>query len=133
MDFEILEHISNEFNTNCILDDEFTVFEYNNFEFFNFIKVIFCLCTGSFIAFIFVSFFLYYPAKIKFDKLYEENKELYEYNPFLMSCLEEYYELEEIKDDDYLKTLVNKYLYYIFDFRDKKFKTDMRSLQFIYE
>ncbi len=118
----MLEYMSNQFNTTCILDDEYIVFEYNNFTFFNFIKLIFCLFTGSFLAFIFVSFFLYYPAKIKFDKLYEANKELYEYNPFLMSCLDEYYELDEDKDDDYLKTLVDKYLYYTIDFRDKEYK-----------
>ena len=39
-----------------------------------------------------------------------------------MSCLDEYYELDEDKDDDYLKTLVDKYLYYTIDFRDKEYK-----------
>jgi len=125
MDLEILENISNQFNTNCTLDDEIIVFEYNHFTFFNFVKVILYLCTGTFLSFIFVSFFLYYPAVTKFKKLYEENKELYEYNPFLLSCLDEYYELDEDKDDDYLKILVGKYLYYTFDFRDKKYKIVM--------
>lgn len=125
MDFEILENMSNEFNTNCIVDDEFIVFQYDYFTFFNFIKVILSLCTGTLLSFVFVSFFLYYPAKTKFEKLYEENKETYEYNPFLMSCLDEYYELEETKSDGDLKTLKNKYLYYSFVFRDKNYKIVM--------
>jgi hypothetical protein len=125
MDFEILENMSNEFNTTCIIDDEFIVFQYDYFTFFNFVKVFLSLSTGTLISFVFVSFFLYYPAKIKFEKLYEENKELYEYDPFLMSYLDEYYELEETKSDGDLKTLKNKYLYYSFDFRDKTYKIVM--------
>ena len=125
MDFEILENMSNEFNTSCIVDDEFIVFQYDYFTFFNFVKVILSLCTGTLLSFVFVSFFLYYPAKTKFEKLYEENKELYEYDPFLMSYLDEYYELEETKSDGDLKTLKNKYLYYSFDFRDKTYKIVM--------
>ena len=125
MDFEILENMSYEFNTTCIIDDEFIVFQYDYFTFFNFVKVILSLCTGTLLSFVFVSFFLYYPAKTKFEKLYEENKELYEYNPFLMSYLDEYYELEETKSDGDLKTLKNKYLYYSFDFRDKTYKIVM--------
>lgn len=125
MDFEILENMSYEFNTSCIIDDEFIVFQYDYFTFFNFVKVILSLCTGTLISFVFVSFFLYYPAKTKFEKLYEENKELYEYDPFLMSYLDEYYELEETKSDGDLKTLKNKYLYYSFDFRDKTYKIVM--------
>ena len=125
MDFEILENMSNEFNTTCIIDDEFIVFQYDYFTFFNFVKVFLSLSTGTLISVVFVSFFLYYPAKIKFEKLYEENKELYEYDPFLMSHLDEYYELEETKSDGDLKTLKNKYLYYSFDFRDKKYKIVM--------
>lgn len=125
MDFEILENMSNEFNTTCIVDDEFIVFQYDYFTFFNFVKVILSLSTGTLISFVFVSFILYYPAKTKFEKLYEENKELYEYNPFLMSYLDEYYELEKTKSDCDLKTLKNKYLYYSFDFRDKKYKIVM--------
>ena len=125
MDFEILENMSYEFNTSCIIDDEFIVFQYDYFTFFNFVKVILSLSTGTLISFVFVSFFLYYPAKTKFEKLYEENKELYEYDPFLMSHLDEYYELEETKSDGDLKTLKNKYLYYSFDFRDKKYKIVM--------
>jgi len=125
MDFEILENMSYEFNTTCIIDDEFIVFQYDYFTFFNFVKVILSLCTGTLLSFVFVSFFLYYPAKTKFEKLYEENKELYEYDPFLMSYLDEYYELEETKSDGDLKTLKNKYLYYSFDFRDKTYKIVM--------
>ena len=125
MDFEILENMSNEFNTTCIIDDEFIVFQYDYFTFFNFVKVFLSLSTGTLISVVFVSFFLYYPAKIKFEKLYEENKELYEYDPFLMSYLDEYYELEVTKSDGDLKTLKNKYLYYSFDFRDKKYKIVM--------
>jgi hypothetical protein len=125
MDFEILENMSNEFNTTCIIDDEFIVFQYDYFTFFNFVKVFLSLSTGTLISFVFVSFFLYYPAKTKFEKLYEENKELYEYDPFLMSYLDEYYELEETKSDGDLKTLKNKYLYYSFDFRDKTYKIVM--------
>lgn len=125
MDFEILENMSNEFNTSCIVDDEFIVFQYDYFTFFNFVKVILSLCSGTLLSFVFVSFFLYYPAKTKFEKLYEENKEIYEYNPFLMSYLDEYYELEETKSDGDLKTLKNKYLYYSFDFRDKNYKIVM--------
>lgn len=125
MDFEILENMSYEFNTSCIIDDEFIVFQYDYFTFFNFVKVILSLSTGTLISFVFVSFFLYYPAKTKFEKLYEENKELYEYDPFLMSYLDEYYELEVTKSDGDLKTLKNKYLYYSFDFRDKKYKIVM--------
>lgn len=124
----MLENISNEFNTNCIVDNEFIVFQFNNFTFltfFNFIKVILFLSSGTLISFVFVSVFLYYPAKIKFEKLYEENKEIYEYNPFLMTNLDEYYEMEQDRDDDYLKTLVNKYLYYTFDFRDKTYNIVM--------
>ena len=115
MDFEILENMSNEF----------IVFQYDYFTFFNFVKVFLSLSTGTLISFVFVSFFLYYPAKTKFEKLYEENKELYEYEPFLMSYLDEYYELEETKSDGDLKTLKNKYLYYSFDFRDKTYKIVM--------
>lgn len=125
MDFEILENMSYEFNTSCIIDDEFIVFQYDYFTFFNFVKVILSLCTGTLISFVFVSYFLYYPAKTKFEKLYEENKEIYEYNPFLMSYLDEYYELEVTKSDGDLKTLKNKYLYYSFDFRDKTYKIVM--------
>ena len=125
MDLEILENMNNEFNANCIVDDEIIVFQFNNFTFFNFVKVILSLCIGTFLSFIFVSFFLYYPAKTEFEKLYEENKEIYEYNAFLMSYLDEYYELEKTKSDDDLKTLKNKYLYYSFDFRDKKYKIVM--------
>jgi hypothetical protein len=125
MDFEILENMSYEFNTSCIIDDEFIVFQYDYFTFFNFVKVILSLCTGTLISFVFVSYFLYYPAKTKFEKLYEENKELYEYDPFLMSYLDEYYELEVTKSDGDLKTLKNKYLYYSFDFRDKTYKIVM--------
>ena len=125
MDLEILEDISYQFNANCILDDEFVVFQFNNFTFFNIIKVILDLATATLFSFVFVSFFLHYPAKVKFEKLYEENKEIYEYNPFLMSYLDEYYELEETISDDDLKTLKNKYLYYSFDFRDKKYKIVM--------
>ena len=125
MDFEILENMSYEFNTTCIIDDEFIVFQYDYFTFFNFVKVILSLCTGTLLSFVFVSFFLYYPAKTKFEKLYEENKELYEYDPFLMSYLDEYYELEETKSDGDLKTLKNKYLYYSFAFRDKTYKIVM--------
>lgn len=125
MDFEILENMSNEFNTSCIVEHEFIVFQYDYFTFFNFVKVILSLCSGTLLSFVFVSFFLYYPAKTKFEKLYEENKEIYEYNPFLMSYLDEYYELEETKSDGDLKTLKNKYLYYSFDFRDKNYKIVM--------
>ena len=125
MDFEILENMSYEFNTTSIIHDEFIVFQYDYFTFFNFVKVILSLCTGTLLSFVFVSFFLYYPAKTKFEKLYEENKELYEYDPFLMSYLDEYYELEETKSDGDLKTLKNKYLYYSFDFRDKTYKIVM--------
>ena len=125
MDFEILENMSYEFNTTSIIDDEFIVFQYDYFTFFNFVKVILSLCSGTLLSFVFVSFFLYYPAKTKFEKLYEENKELYEYDPFLMSYLDEYYELEETKLDGDLKTLKNKYLYYSFDFRDKTYKIVM--------
>lgn len=125
MDFEILENMSCEFNTTCFVDDEFIAFQFNNLTFFNFVKVILSLCSGTLLSFIFVSFFIYYPSKTKFEKLYEENKEMYEYNPFLISYLDEYYELEETKSDDDLKTLKNKYLYYSFDFRDKKYKIVM--------
>lgn len=125
MDFEILENMSYEFNTTSIIHDEFIVFQYDYFTFFNFVKVFLSLCTGTLLSFVFVSLFLYYPAKTKFEKLYEENKELYEYDPFLMSYLDEYYELEETKSDGDLKTLKNKYLYYSFDFRDKTYKIVM--------
>ena len=121
MEIKMLQNISNQFNSTCNLEDEFIVFQFNNFTFFNFIKLILSLCSGTLLSFVIVSFFLYYPAKTKFDKLYEENKEIYEYNPFLMLYLDEYYELEITKSDDELKTLKNKYLYYRFDFRDKKY------------
>ena len=55
MDLEILENISNQFNTNCTLDDEIIVFEYNHFTFFNFVKVILYLCTGTFLSFAILS------------------------------------------------------------------------------
>ena len=112
------DDITNESYSICT--NEFIFSEYY-YTFFDFLKVIISFCSASFLSVVFVSFFVYYPSKIKFQKLYEENKENYEYDPFLMSCLDEYYELEEKKEDDYLKTLINKYLYYNFDFRDKKY------------
>ena len=68
---------------------------------------------------------LYHPSKMKFEKSYNENKELYEYNPFFIEYLEEYYELDEDKDDEFLKTLSNKYISYTFDFRNKTYQIIM--------
>jgi len=62
---------------------------------------------------------------MKFEKSYNENKELYEYNPFFIEYLEEYYELDEDKDDEFLKTLSNKYISYTFDFRNKTYQIIM--------
>jgi len=124
MDLHMLENTSYDFNNNCIINDEFIIFKYNHFTFLNFIKVFLSLCSGTLLSVVFVSFFLYHPIKIKFEKLYEENKEIYEYDPFLISYLDELYDEtvdDETVDDEYLKTLVNKYLYYNFDFRDKKY------------
>ena len=124
----MLQNITNDYEKICLMNNEIDIISFNNFSFlffFYFIKLFFLFISGTGIAIIFVSYFLYQPSKIKFDKSYNENKEIYEYNPFLISCLDEYYKLDEDKDDDYLKTLVNKYLYYTFDFRDKKYKIVM--------
>tara|TARA_Y100001970_G_C14252837_1_gene873078 strand:+ start:2671 stop:3600 length:930 start_codon:yes stop_codon:yes gene_type:complete len=96
-----------------------------NFILYQIFKLIFSLLTGSSIALFIVSYYLYYPIKEKFNKLYNENKDYYEYNPFLIQYIDEYYELEEIKDNDYLKSLNNKYLNYSFDFNDENYKIIM--------
>ena len=116
-------------NNVCYIDDnsinsEVINISYN-FILYQILKLIFSLLTGSSIALFIVSYYLYYPIKEKFNKLYNENKDYYEYNPFLIEYIDEYYELEEIKDDDYLKSLNNKYLNYSFDFNDENYKIIM--------
>tara|TARA_B100000945_G_C20323258_1_gene568722 strand:+ start:209 stop:1099 length:891 start_codon:yes stop_codon:yes gene_type:complete len=116
-------------NNVCYIDDnsinsEVINISYN-FILYQILKLIFSLLTGSSIALFIVSYYLYYPIKDKFNKLYNENKDYYEYNPFLIEYIDEYYELEEIKDDDYLKNLNNKYLNYSFDFNDENYKIIM--------
>ena len=45
--------------------------------------------------------------------------------PFLLEELEEYYALEEDKDKEFIQTLINKYIYYSFKFREKDYKIIM--------
>jgi len=98
-----------------------------NFTFFfiNIIKIVSTLFFGSFLAVVYVSYCLHNPCVKKFEKLYTENKENYEYDKFLVEYLDEYYELEENKEDEFLKTLYVKYINYTFDFRDKTYKIIM--------
>ena len=124
MDILMLENMSNEFQpTICLMNDEIDTLYFKDFQlfFFSIIKFIFLLITSTGFAIIFISYCLYFPSKIQFEKSYNENKELYEYNPFLIESLEEYYTLDEDKDDEFLKTLINKYISCTFDFKNKSY------------
>jgi len=127
INFKMLENLNDEFQTTCLINNEiYTIYFYHlQLLFFNFIKLFFLLISGTGIAIICVSYSLHSPSKIKFEKYYNENKELYEYNPFFIEYLEEYYELDEDKDDEFFKTLSNKYIYYTFDFRNKTYQIIM--------
>ena len=127
INFQIPENLTDKFQTNCLINNEIdTIYFYHlHLLFFNFIKLFFLLISGTGIAIICVSYCLYHPSKMKFEKSYNENKELYEYNPFFIEYLEEYYELDEDKDDEFLKTLSNKYISYTFDFRNKTYQIIM--------
>ena len=96
---------------------------------FQFIQALFTLsfvlCSGTAFATLFVSNFLHMPAQISFKKLYDENKESYEFLSFFLEELEEYYEMEEDRDEAFIETLSNKYIYYNFNFRDKDYKIIM--------
>ena len=96
---------------------------------FQFIQALFTLsfvlCSGTAFATLFVSKFLHMPAQITFEKLYDGNKERYEYVSFFLEELEEYYEMEEDKDEEFIKSLSNKYIYYSFNFREKDYKIIM--------
>ena len=125
MDFEIFDIFFNNTDV-CFIDNQLDFIYLENFTvFFKFIKVIFSLFLGTGFAIIFVSYCLYMPSVKNFEKLYNQNKESYEYDKFLIEYLDQYYELEETKDDEYLKTLYVKYIYYTFDFRDKTYKIIM--------
>jgi hypothetical protein len=102
---------------------------YPLFQFIQFVKALFTisfvLFSGIACATLIVSKCFHAPAKISFDKLYNENKDRYEYVSFFLEELEEYYELDEDKDEEFLQTLTNKYIYYTFSFRDKDYKIIM--------
>jgi len=127
INFQMPVNISDEFQTICLINNEIDTISFYHLQLllFNFIKLFFLLISGTGIAIICVSYCLYYPSIMKFEKSYNENKELYEYNSFFIEYLEEYYELDEDKDDEFLKTLINKYIYYTFDFKNKTYKIIM--------
>ena len=111
-------------------ESEVVYFNFDNFTFFNLFKFFSSLFSGFLLAFIFISTFLYYPSKLKFEKLYKKNKEIYDYDSFLITSLDEYYNLQEDKNDDYLKSLIYRYIYYTFDFRDKKYYIIIKNIMF---
>lgn len=111
----------------CVADFPIYSNYLHNFPFFfiNIIKILSSLFFASFLAVVYVSHCLHNPCVKKFEKLYTENKENYEYDKFLVEYLDEYYELEETKDHEFLKTLYVKYINYTFDFRDKTYRIIM--------
>ena len=116
----------------CYELDIFRYYCFYYYPFFQFIEFVKTLFTISFVLFsgtacatLIVSKFFHMPAQLSFEKLYHKNKELYEYIPFLLEELEEYYALEEDKDKEFIQTLINKYIYYSFKFREKDYKIIM--------
>jgi hypothetical protein len=102
---------------------------YPLFQFIQLVKALFTisfvLFSGTACATLIVSKWFHAPAKISFDKLYNENKDRYEYVSFFLEELEEYYELYEDQNEEFLQTLTNKYIYYTFSFREKDYKIIM--------
>jgi|TARA_B110000259_G_scaffold21024_1_gene21764 hypothetical protein len=102
---------------------------YPLFQFIQLVKalftILFVLFSGTACATLIVSKWFHSPVQICFDKLYNENKERYEYVSFFLEELEEYYQLDHDKDEEFLQTLTNKYIYYTFSFREKDYKIIM--------
>ena len=97
----------------------------NYYYIFYLFKNIFYLFNALLFSILFISHCIYLPSKNKFVHLYNKHKHLYEYNSFFLELLEEYYLLEHDKDDLYLKTLINKYIYYNFTYDEKNYKIIM--------
>mgnify|MGYP006156866833 CR=1 FL=1 len=130
IDFLMLKNMSNEFNKLYFINDTIDTIDdpyFYDFTIFllGFIKLTFSLISGTFIAVIFVSYCIYSPSKLKFQKLYNQNKEKYDYDPFLLEYIDEYYDLFLDKDEEFLNTLTNKYIYYSFDFNNQTYKIIM--------
>ena len=114
----------------CFIDNVTYKYHYNqliinSYYIFYLFKNIFNLFNALLFSILFVSHCIYLPSKNKFFHLYNKNKDLYDYNPFFVELLEEYYLLEHDKDDEYLKTLINKYICYNFTYMEKNYKIIM--------
>ena len=94
----------------------------NNFDFyfiFYYFKIILLFIFTVMLSFIYVGNCLHYPSIKKFENLYKNNKDYYDYDPFFFECLQEFYNLKNQKlSDKDLKKLKKKFIK-----KDTKFGT----------